>query len=219
MVAGSDFPATKQHIIAEIPGLVRAENVSREEVLGRLADETHAVYTHEHQYGTYCTLEEYVDCPPEVVFGYLRDTTNLAEWTYSTRGFEKTDQPGLWRGEDTLGDNTVIYARTVSNPEAMTVDFHCAWDQGDELWMVYLMRVVPAALVLGTSGSVVTWTNCRHANYAANPYPELSPAGRAGWVGDLWDLFYAGHKLELTNLKRILEYRHANGIEIIGEAR
>ena len=101
----------------------------------------------------------------------------------------------------------------------MTVDFHCAWDQGDELWMIFLMRVVSARLVLGLPGSVVTWTNCRHPHYDANPYPEIGPAARDVWVGDFWDLFYAGHTLELTNLKRILEHRYANGIEIAGVVR
>jgi hypothetical protein len=30
-------------------------------------------------------------------------------------------------------------------------------------------------------------------------------------VGEYWDLFYAGHRIELTNLKAILEHRHGNG--------
>ena len=28
----------------------------------------------------------------------------------------------------------------------------------------------------------------------------------------MWPFFYAGHKIELDNLKNILEYRHANGL-------
>ena len=36
----------------------------------------------------------------------------------------------------------------------------------------------------------------------------------AAWVGQFWDLFYAGHTLELANLKAILEYRHANNLPI-----
>jgi hypothetical protein len=30
-------------------------------------------------------------------------------------------------------------------------------------------------------------------------------------VGDYWDLFYAGHTVEMNNLKAILEHRHRNG--------
>jgi hypothetical protein len=94
----------------------------------------------------------------------------------------------------------------------MTVDYHCAWDQGSELWMVYLNRIVPAETVLKRSGSVVIWTNCRHPYYDQNPFPALARDPKRAWVGDWWPLFYAGHSIELANLKAILEHRHRNGI-------
>jgi hypothetical protein len=106
------------------------------------------------------------------------------------------------------GGATKIYTKTIANREALTVDYHCAWDQPDRLWMIYLMRIVPAPLVLDRPGSVVLWTNCHHPYYDANPFPGLGPAGRKVWVGDLWPFFYAGHWVELQNLKAILEYRH-----------
>ena len=56
---------------------------------------------------------------------------------------------------DKIGGATKIFTRVVSHPGAMTVDYHCAWDQGDKLWMIYLMRVIPAQLVLNKPGSVV----------------------------------------------------------------
>ena len=34
------------------------------------------------------------------------------------------------------------------------------------------------------------------------------------WVGDFWDMFGAGHLLELQNLKAIAEYRHRHGLPI-----
>jgi hypothetical protein len=34
------------------------------------------------------------------------------------------------------------------------------------------------------------------------------------WVGDFWDMFGAGHLLELKNLKAIAEYRHHNGLPV-----
>ena len=33
-------------------------------------------------------------------------------------------------------------------------------------------------------------------------------------MGDYWDLFYAGHTVELNNLKAILEYRHKTGLPV-----
>ena len=57
------------------------------------------------------------------------------------------------------------------------------------------------------------WTNCHHPFYDDNPYPGDGAARTArSWVGDFWDLFYAGHQLEMDNLKAICEYRHANGL-------
>ena len=61
-------------------------------------------------------------------------------------------------------------------PQARTVDYHCAWDQGKHLWMIYLMRVLDAQVVLDKPGSVVLWTNCRHPFYDKNPYPDAGPA-------------------------------------------
>ena len=97
---------------------------------------------------------------------------------------------------------------------ARTVDYHCAWDQGQHLWMIYLMRVVDARVVLDKPGSVVLWTNCHHPFYDRNPYPDTAPDGRPVWVGDFWDMFGAGHLLELRNLKAIAEYRHHNGLAV-----
>jgi len=80
--------------------------------------------------------------------------------------------------------------------------------------MIYLMRVVDAQLVLDKPGSVVLWTNCHHPFYDKNPYPETAPPQRPVWVGDFWDMFGAGHLLELKNLKAIAEYRHHNGLPV-----
>ncbi len=85
--------------------------------------------------------------------------------------------------------------------------------------MIYLMRVVPAQLVLNRPGSVVLWTNCRHPFYDNNPFPEQAPKDRKVWVGDLWPFFFAGHHVEMQNLKHILEYRHAHKLPILPEAK
>lgn len=79
------------------------------------------------------------------------------------------------------------------------------------------MRVIPAQLVLNKPGSVVLWTNCHHPFYDQNPRPELAPDGRKVWVGDMWPFFYAGHDVEMKNLKAICEARHAHGLPIVPE--
>ncbi|WP_181723052.1 SRPBCC family protein [Nocardia gipuzkoensis] len=194
-----------------IPGAYRVEDISVKEGMPIVLDMTRAVYSHDEIFGDYCTVNEFIAAPPEQVYEYLADTRSLAEWTYSTRALERTDTPDLWVADDRIGQHTRIYIKTVSNPVAGTVDYHCAWDQPEHLWMIYLMRVVDAQLVLNKPGSVVLWTNCRHPFYDENGYPETAPPDRPVWVGDFWDLFPAGHLLELCNLKAICEHRHANG--------
>jgi hypothetical protein len=202
------------HHLDDVPGLVRCETTTHEQGLALALEQTHAVYPHDQVYGRFCTVQDHIDCPPEQVFDYLGDVRNLNEWTYSTRDFAPASSDGLYVGWDRLADDTRIYLRVQANRAALTLDYHCAWDQGDELWMIYLYRIIPAELVLRRPGSIVIWTNCRHPYYDRNPRPELAPRRDRTWVGDLWDLFYAGHAIELANLKAILEHRHSHGLPI-----
>lgn len=200
-----------------IEGLQRVENLSKDEILDLCAHMTHSVYPHEQVYGDYCSIQSYIDCPPRDVFRYLARTESLSEWTCSLRDQVLHREPDLYEFTDRIGGKTKCYCRTVAHAEAMTVDYHCAWDQPDHLWMIYLMRVIPAPLVLGKPGSVVLWTNCHHPFYARNPFPEAGVPGRKFWVGDAWHMFYAGHSIEMKNLKLILEHRHAHGLALFGE--
>lgn len=196
--------------LRDIEGLVRCEEFDREALGERITEMTHTVYPHHQVYGSYCTIHAHIECPPEKVFSYMANPFSLIEWTYSVRELTATARPDLYVGVDS--GKTPIYCKTVSHEDALTVDYHCAWDQGDELWMVYLNRIVPAEQVLKRSGSVVIWTNCRHPYYTKNPFPELVRDPKREWVGDWWPLFYAGHSIELANLKAILEHRHRHGL-------
>ncbi|MGV0813565.1 SRPBCC family protein [Mycolicibacterium boenickei] len=202
-----------------LDGLVRIETSPKEKATPIIMDMMRSVYPHDQVFGEYCTVNDYIECPPDELFDYLSDTRCLEEWTYSLRGFTPTEEPGLWLAHDRLGagptsPGSAIYTRTVANRDALTVDYHCAWDQGKHLWMIYLMRIVDAQVVLDKPGSVVLWTNCHHPFYDENPYPETAPPARPVWVGDFWDMFGPGHLLELRNLKAIAEYRHRNGLPV-----
>jgi len=198
--------------LADIPDLVRCEELDREALGERITEMTHTVYPHDQVYGQFCTVHAHIDCPPEEVFAYMANPYSLLEWTYSVRALRPAGEPDLLVGVDS--GNTPIYVRTVSRPGALTVDYHCAWDQGRDLWMIYLNRIVPAAPVLGRPGSVVLWTNCHHPYYDRNPFPELCKDPKRAWVGEWWPLFYAGHSIELANLKAILEHRRRSGLPV-----
>ncbi|GII80014.1 hypothetical protein Sru01_49960 [Sphaerisporangium rufum] len=200
--------------LAEIPGLARFENMPLPEAFKLVGEHTKEFYSHQEVYGDFCTLQGYIDCPPRQVYDYLADMFSQEEYTYSVRDLEPVDDTGLHVGWDRLSGTTRIYVRIDANPDALTVDYHAAWDQGHDLWMIYLFRVVDAQTVLKRPGSVVLWTNCHHPYYEKNPYPELAPSPDRRWVGDFWHQFYGGHLLELENLKAILEYRHRMGIPI-----
>ena len=81
-----------------------------------------SVYPHDEVFGTYCTVNDYIDCPPDELFDYMADTRCLEEWTYSLRGFTPTETPGLWLAHDRLGaargPGSAIYTRTITNREA-----------------------------------------------------------------------------------------------------
>ena len=205
----SNFESTKEQL-KSIEGLRRIEQTPKEEMNGIVSHMTHSVYPHDEVYGQVIAVQTYIDCPPAKVFEYMANPHSLAEWTYSVRGFVPSEVPGVLVGEDRIGKGTKIYCKTISSRDALLVDYHCAWDQGEDLWMIYLNRIVPAEILLKKPGSVVFWQNCRHPYYDDNPYKNRAPKQRGVWVGDLWEMFYAGHAVELQNLKLILEYRHRN---------
>lgn len=196
--------------LAPIAGLIRCEQYSREAMAEHLTELTHTVYPHEQIYGEYCTIHSYIDCPPERVFEYMSNPYSLLEWTYSVRRLQPTRVSGVLAGVDSA--DTPIYVKTISHRGALTVDYHCAWDQGDDLWMIYLNRIVPAQAVLKRPGSVVIWSNCKHPYYDQNPFPQLARDPQRTWVGELWPVFYAGHTIELANLRAILEHRYRAGV-------
>jgi hypothetical protein len=116
--------------------VVRIETAPLEETAGMFMSKMRSVYPHDEVFGQYCTVNDYVDCPPDDLFAYLSDTRSLEEWTYTLRGFTPTEEPGLWLAYDKLLPDTKIFTRTQASAEARTVDYHCAWDQGAHLWMI-----------------------------------------------------------------------------------
>ena len=200
-------------VIDRLPGVHRIENCAKEELTSLAMEMTHAVYPHDEVYGQYCSLQDYIDCPPEKAFEYLADVYTLQEWTYSLRDFTPMDESGLVdrhrpdrrrdedlrpRGRQPRGHDGRLPLRLGPGRPAV-----------DDL---------PDARRAGAAG--VRPARLRHpldqlpapATTTTNPFPEKAPPGRKVWVGDMWPFFYAGHKIELDNLKHILEYRHANGL-------
>src|SRR5207245_1636977 len=132
---GNDMSITTETPVSEIPGLARIETTNAEQMMGLVASIQKESYTHEEMHGQFCNVQAYVASPPEAVFDYMADLEKLAEWTYSLREFRPAAKPGQLVARDTIGEDTDIYMEVVANREALTVDYHCAWDQGEKLWM------------------------------------------------------------------------------------
>ncbi|MDT5088676.1 MAG: hypothetical protein QOG47_1383, partial [Mycobacterium sp.] len=100
-----------------IRGVVRIETTPLEDTAATFFTQLRSVYPHSEVFGQYCTVNDYVDCPPDDLFEYLSDTRSLEEWTYTLRDFTATDEPGLWKAYDRLLPDTTIYTRTFANSQ------------------------------------------------------------------------------------------------------
>lgn len=202
-----------------IPGRFTCDSHSLEEVKNEMAKMTKDFYSLEEVYGAYCQLAEFIHCPVELAFEYAANMYSLEEWSYSLRDLNYLGG-GLYKGREALGHDTSIYIRLDAYPENGVVDYFCAWDQGDELWMRYYFRFIDAMPVIRKPGTIVLWTNCKHPYYdrSQKDIPEYIEKMRnrtdRDWVGDFWLQFYAIHKIEVTNLKRILEYRYQHALSL-----
>jgi len=200
----------------EITGLYTCEDHGIPGVSAKLKEMTKDAYPHEEIFGTYCHLGEYIDCPVDMAFEYAANVYSLEEWSFSLRQFKHIGG-GLYKGIEYLAKDTPIYIRAEAYPDCRVVDYPCAWDQGEELWMRYHFRFVDAMPTLRKPGTVMLWTNCKHPYYDRNVtnVPDYISGGRERtdrkWVGDIWKYFDPIHRIEAMNLKAILEYRFANG--------
>lgn len=201
--------------VEKIAGLYRSEDHPAAESMGYFSAKSKETYTYEEVFGDYCTIQIYIDCPLEFAFKYAANPYSLEEWTYTLRDL-KPVKDGLLVGREALADNTKIYVKTESHEPSGVVDYLCAWDQGEELWMRYYCRFVDASPTFGKPGCVLLWTNCRHPYYLREspnkPQHIVESQMRKDrpWVGDVWNLFQAGHLVEAENMKYILEARFKN---------
>ncbi len=91
-----------------IDGLIRVETSPKEKATPIIMEMMRSVYPHDEVFGTYCTVNDYIDCPPDELFDYMADTRCLEEWTYSLRDFTPTEEPGLWEAYDKLGASGAV---------------------------------------------------------------------------------------------------------------
>lgn len=198
--------------VKTIPGLITNENHDLDAITRLMSEMTLEVYPHEDIFGQFCQLGAYIECPLEMAFEYCSNVLSLNEWTFSMRNFEYIGGD-VWRSEERLGKQTFVYTKVCVYPDSGVIDYLCAWDQALELWMRYYFRFIDAKPTLNKPGTIVLWTNCKHPYYdrKTSNLPDYIKKGHEqsnrAWVGDFWHQFDAIHKIEMNNLKRILEFR------------
>ncbi|MES2504115.1 MAG: hypothetical protein V4534_04470 [Myxococcota bacterium] len=197
--------------LSKISGLFRSEEHPPETSMPKFISATKEKYDYEEVFGDYCPVFSYIKCPVDKAFEYAANPFSLEEWTYTLRDL-KLVEGDLYVGREALAPDTSIYVRTESYADSKVVDYLCAWDQPNELWMRYYCRFIDAMPTFNKPGCVLMWVNCRHPYYIrGNDLPEHIKKAQARkdrpWVGDVWNLFKAGHQVEADNMKAILESR------------
>jgi hypothetical protein len=202
--------------LENIEGLYRSEeHPATPESMQYFVKRSKAQFSYEEVYGDYCTVHLHINCPVDQAWKYAANPYSLEEWTYTVRDLV-TVKDTLMVGREALVPNTKIYVKTESHEPSGVVDYLCAWDQGQELWMRYYCRFIDSMPTFGKPGTVMIWTNCRHPNYLRDspnkPQHVVESQSRKDrpWVGDVWNLFAAGHLVEAENMKYILEARFKN---------
>src|SRR6202012_4130077 len=94
-VAALDDIAVHSGSTEPIEGVVRIETAPLEQTAPMFMAKMRSAYPHEEVFGKYCTVNDYVDFPPQELFEYLADTPSREEWTYPRRDFTPTHEPGL----------------------------------------------------------------------------------------------------------------------------
>jgi len=178
--------------------IITIENTSRDEIWSLIKARTKDYYAHGEIFGNFCNVNQYINVPVDLAYDYLSNIENLEEWTFSVRSLKPVGG-GLYEGIEAIVENTKIYIRADCYPESRVIDWPCAWDQNEDLWMFYATRLVDAKHALGTDGTVLIWTNFRHQNYINGPRPELIEG---------WNYMQVIHGLEANNLRIILENKY-----------
>lgn len=198
----------------KIEGLRTSETCPLPQFMGEVEAATKALKIENDVLGEFCNVNIYINAPVEDVYNYAADIHSLEEWTFSMRNLQPiAGKKGLFKATELLAPSTEIWAKVDAYPDAKVVDYLCAWDQGNELWMRYYMRFIDAMPTIGKPGTIVMWLNCRHPFYTRNlpSHPQYIQEAQARkdrpWVGDFWPMFKAGHDFEAQNLKLIAEHR------------
>ncbi|HEY3354702.1 MAG TPA: ketoacyl-ACP synthase III [Polyangia bacterium] len=135
--------------------------------------------------------------PLAAAFEYLRSTENMAEWTLSMRRLRRV-RDDIFEGEEEATPTGRVFIRTLADERARTIEWRCSHADPDDLWLVHQGQLVEAQAAFGRPGTAFLWMNFVHERARRDPA-----------LGAGFRFMFARHRLEIANLKMILEDRFA----------
>lgn len=209
----------REHLITnnipldKIAGLHRVENTSLADIALKFVDEFEARRINENPFGA-CSMQVFINCPVSIAFQYCSNIFSLEEWSFGTREIQEY-RGGLFAGTDRSVPDTQIFLRREAYTDCKTIDHLSAWDQGDELWMRSYFRLVDAKQALNKPGTLLMHSSNYHPFFCkgGDGIPEYIRVTQMResreWIGQSWALYCARQRIELHNLKTILESRYS----------
>lgn len=179
--------------------LIRIEDVSNDEMNEQMIECTHAVYPHALIYGVSFTLEQYIKVSVDEVFAFLRQLSNIEQWSYAYRHCSNNGDT-VDSLEDKLTQQRWL-CQISAYASANVIDLRWQDSDSKQLLMHDSIRIIDAQSALNKPGTVILW-NCSHTPLENN-VTHLHDMVRAGW----WQDMPGRRKLELNNIKLLLEHQ------------
>ncbi|MGC4114328.1 MAG: 3-oxoacyl-ACP synthase III family protein [Myxococcales bacterium] len=155
-------------------------------------------YRHEELFNDFVpSMAVFEGVPLQAAYDFLAQTENMALWTMSMRNV-RPFRKDLYIADETATPTGRVYIQTLADPRAKTIGWNCSHDDPEQLWICYRGLLVDAQRTLGRPGTAFFWTNFFHERIRQDPMLSMG-----------FKAMYAAHKVEIENLKMILEDRFA----------
>ncbi len=133
----------------------------------------------------------------EDAYAFLSQSETMSLWTMSMRNV-RPFKGDVYVADETATPTGKVFIQTVADPKARTIAWNCSHDNPDDLWIGYRGMLVDAQPTLGRKGTAFFWTNFVHERVRRDPMLAMG-----------FKAMYAAHKIEIENLKMVLEDRFA----------
>jgi len=155
-------------------------------------------YRHEDLFSDFVpSMAVFEGVPLEAAFEFLAKTENMALWTMSMRNLRPV-RGDIWEGDEAATPTGKVFIQTVADAQAKTIAWNAGHASPDDLWISYRGMLVDAQPAMGRAGTAFFWTNFVHERVKQDPMLKMG-----------FKAMYSAHKIEIENLKMILEERFA----------